>query len=154
MQSGKRHPALNHLAALIGAWEIEGAHQALPGEKITGKTTFEWLTGELFIIWRTHYDHPAIPDSIAILGCDETGDLRNPNGGCTMHYFDKRGVTRLYSVVAEQGEWRYWRDAPGFSQRYTGTFSSNGRTVEGVSELNRDGSTWERDMVVTLRKTS
>src|SRR5215208_4730262 len=95
MQPRTHHPALDHLAALVGEWETEATHQLLPGTVIHGRATFEWLEGGFFLIWRAHYDHPDIPDSIAILGCDDTGDLRNPSGGCSLHYFDQRGVTRL-----------------------------------------------------------
>jgi hypothetical protein len=147
-----RHPTLEHLGALVGAWETEATHQALPGAIIRGQATFEWLGEGTFIIWRAHYDHPDIPDSVAILGCDDTGDLRHPSGGCTLHYFDQRGVTRLYLLSAEDGVWRYWRDAPGFSQRFTGTLSADGQTIDGVAELCRDGVTWEHDLPITYRR--
>lgn len=146
------HPTLEHLAALVGAWESEATHQALPGTVIHGQATFEWLEGGKFLIWRARYDHPDIPDSIAILGCNEPDDLRNRSGGCTLHYFDQRGVTRLYHVNAEAGMWRYWRDSPGFSQRFTGTLSPDGSTIDGVVELCRDGSTWEQDIPITYKR--
>jgi hypothetical protein len=85
MQPLTRHLTLDHLAALVGEWETEATHQALPGTVIHGRATFEWLEGCSFLIWRAHYDHPDIPDCIAILGCDDEGDLRNPGGAarCT-----------------------------------------------------------------------
>jgi hypothetical protein len=137
---------------LAGKWEIEATHQAFPGDIIRGRATFEWLEGGLILIWRARYDHPDIPDIIAILSCDDTGDLRNPSGGCAMHYFDQRGVTRFYNLSAEPGVWRFWRDAPGFSQRFTGAFSSDGSIIDGLAELCRDGSTWERDLPITYRR--
>lgn len=105
-----------------------------------------------FLIWRAHYDHPDIPDSIAILGCDDAGDLRHPEGGCAHHYFDERGVTRLYRLSAAENVWRYWREAPGFSQRFIGTISANGQIIDGVVELYRDGVTWEWDLSITYRR--
>ena len=152
MQPRTRHPVLDHLAVLVGEWETEATHQALPGAVIHGRATFEWLGDGAFLIWRAHYDHPDIPDSIAIMGCDDTGDLRHPGGGCTLHYFDQRGVTRLYRLSAEAGVWRYWREAPEFSQRFTGTLSADGRTIDGVAELCRDGATWERDLPITYKR--
>jgi hypothetical protein len=137
---------------LAGKWEIEATHQAFPGDIIHGQATFEWLEGGLILIWRAHYDHPDIPDSIAVMSCDDSGDLRNPSGGCALHYFDQRGVTRLYNVSAEPGVWRFWRDAPGFSQRFTGAFGSDGSTIDGLAELCRDGATWERDLPITYRR--
>jgi hypothetical protein len=152
MQSRTRHPTLDHLAAMEGEWEIEATHRLMPGTVIRGRATFEWLEGGFFLIWRARYDHPDIPDSIAIVGCDDNGDLGNPDGGCSFHYFDQRGVTRRYILSAEAGVWRYWRDSPGFSQRYVGTFSPDGRTVEGVVELRTEDNTWEQDLPITYRR--
>jgi hypothetical protein len=154
MQPHPRDPVLDHLAPLEGEWEIEASHRLLPGEVIRGRATFEWLEGGPFLIWRAHYDHPDIPDSIAIMGCDDTGDLRNPGGGCSVHYFDVRGVTRLYSLSAEPGVWRYWRDTPGFSQRFTGRFSPDGSSIDGVVELSTDGATWEADLPIIYTRVS
>jgi hypothetical protein len=152
MTSGTRHPTLDHLAVLVGEWEIEATHRLMPGTVIRGRATFEWLEGGVFLIWRAHYDHPDIPDSIAILSCDDAGDLRNPNGGCAVHYFDERGVTRLYTLDAVPGVWRFWRDAPGFSQRFTGTFSADGNAIAGVSELCQDGTTWVEDLPIRYQR--
>jgi len=143
---------LGHLVALVGEWETESTHQDLPGAVIRGRATFAWLGEDTFLIWRAHYDHPDIPDSIAIMGCDDTGDLRHPGEGCALHYFDQRGVTRLYHLGAEIGVWWYWRETPGFSQRFTGTLSADGRMIDGVAELCRDGVTWERDLPITYRR--
>lgn len=154
MTARLRHPALDHVAPLVGEWEIEGTHRLMPGVVIRGRATFEWLAGEVVLIWRTRYDHPDIPDSIAIVSCDEEGDLRNPNGGCAVHYFDERGVTRLYTLDAEPGVWRFWRDAPGFAQRFTGRFSDDGNTITGMSELCQDGNTWMEDLPMTYRRVT
>jgi hypothetical protein len=63
---------------LIGRWETEGAHPMLPGEAIRGTSAFEWLDGQTFVIWRSHYDHPRIPNAITIIGVT--------NGRLSMHY--------------------------------------------------------------------
>jgi hypothetical protein len=132
---------------LIGRWETEGSHPMLPGEAIRGASTFEWLEGRQFVIWRSHYEHPEIPDAITIVGVTD-GQLR-------MHYFDSRGVYRVYSVSLDQTGWRYWRDAPApddLSQRFTGTFSDDGDTITGRGQLSRDGRTWEDDLELTYRR--
>jgi hypothetical protein len=154
MQPHAPHPTLDHLAALAGVWNIEATHQALPGDIIRGRATFEQLEGGFILIWSARYDHPDIPDSVAIMSCDDTGDLRNPSGDCSLHYFDQRGVTRLYNLSAEPGVWRFWRDSPGFSQRFTGRLTPDSRIIDGVAELCRDGTTWERDLVVTYKRVT
>jgi hypothetical protein len=110
-----------------------------------GRATFEWLDGRRFLIWRSHYDHPEIPDAIAITGVT--------NDQLSMHYFDFRGVYRVYSVSMSPGTWRFSLDAPGFSQRFTGTFSDDGNTITGRGQFSRDGASWEDDLALTYRKT-
>ena len=152
---GARHPALHHLDALAGAWETEATHPYLPNTVIRGRATFEWLAGGHFLIWRARYDHPDIPDSIAILGCGASGDTGasiDSDGDCVMHYFDSRGVSRVYRFSADEGVWRFWRDRPGFSQRYVCTIGADGNTMLGNGELSRDGSTWEQDLRITFRR--
>jgi hypothetical protein len=38
-----------------------------------------------------------------------------------------------------------WRDAPDFSQRFTGTFRSDGKTINVLGELSREGISWEHN---------
>jgi hypothetical protein len=132
----------------IGRWETKGAHPMLPGEAIRGTSTFEWLHGEQFVIWRSLYDHPQIPDAITIIGVTD--------GQLSMHYFDQRGVYRVYAVSLDRAAWRYWRDAPApdFSQRFTGTFSDDGTTITGRSQLSRDGSNWEDDLALDFQRVA
>src|ERR1700760_1071553 len=129
---------------LIGRWMVEGAHPLLPGDAIRGQVTFEWLAGRQFGIQRSHNDPPDIPDAIAIIG--ETG------GQLRMHYFDRRGVSRVYSVSLDGGQWRYWRDDPGFLQRFIGTFSADGNTITGQGDMCRDDAGWEPDLALTYHR--
>jgi hypothetical protein len=69
-----------------------------------------------------------------------------------MHYFDSRGVMRIYQLTFENGVWRWWRDHPGFSQRFTGTFEDSGRTIDGRGELQENGQPWKPDLQVTYRR--
>jgi len=160
MQQHTRNPLFDHLDVLAGAWETEATHPYLPNTVIRGRATFEWLEGKHFLIWRAHYDHPDIPDSIAILGCDDSdgaagaADTGNSGAGCAMHYFDSRGVSRVYRFSAEPGVWRFWRDWPGFSQRYVNTIGEDGSTITGNGELSRDGSTWEQDLRIAYKRVS
>jgi hypothetical protein len=132
----------------IGSWETEGAHPMLPCEAIRGTSTFEWLVSRQFVIWRSQNEHPKIPDAITIIGVTD--------GQLSMHYFDERGVYRVYAASLDQGTWRYWRDAPApdFSQRFTGTFSDDGNAITVRGELSQDGSTWETDLALDYRRVT
>ena len=68
-----------------------------------------------------------------------------------MHYFDERGVTRVYHVSMDGGAWRMWRDHPGFSQRLSGVFEDSGRTLRVSTELNQ-GEGWKPDLQMTYRR--
>ena len=69
-----------------------------------------------------------------------------------MLYFDERGVSRRYEVAVRDNVLKWWRNAPGFSQRFTCTLAADGRTMLGEGELSRDGSSWERDLALTYTR--
>ncbi len=154
MEQEARNPVLLYLEPLAGEWETEATHPCLPDAVIRGRTTFEWLEGGRFFIWRSHHDHPDIPDTIAILGCGNPEDDASSDweGGCLMHYFDSRGVSRMYGLDAQERVWRFWRDQPNFSQRAVCTVSTDGNTMIQDGELSRDGTTWEQDLRVAYRR--
>jgi hypothetical protein len=142
-----RSPELEPMNVLIGAWTTEATHPALEGT-ISGRASFEWLEGERFLIQRSQVDHPEVPDGIAIVGAVSEGP------GLSMYYFDSRGVHRIYRLSIGDGVLRIWRDAPGFAQRFTGTFGDDGNTLAGLWRLSRDGSTWDDDLEITFRRVA
>jgi hypothetical protein len=137
---------LEHLGDWIGEWESEATHPALPGT-MHGRITVEWLEGEKFLLHRTRTDHPDVPDSISVIGETEEGA-----DSLTMHYFDSRGVFRIYRFSADEGEVKIWRDHPGFRQRFTGRFGDDGNTFAGTWELNQHESGWNDDLEITYRR--
>ena len=70
----------------------------------------------------------------------------------TYHYFDTRGVERIYQMSLRDGVWKFWRDAPGFSQRFSGRFSADNSTITASIEMSRDGVHWEHDFDLTFTK--
>jgi hypothetical protein len=50
------------------------------------------------------------------------------------------------------GVWKLWRDAAGFSQRFEGMFSDDGKTISGRWEKSADGMQWEHDFDLTYTK--
>jgi hypothetical protein len=124
---------LDHLKAWVGEWETEATHPMLPDTVAPGRITVEWLEGEKFLLHHARNDHPDFPDSISVIGHTEEGADR-----LTMHYFDSRGVFRVYLLSAEKGELKIWRDHPGFRQCFSGRFSDDGNTFGGTCELNED----------------
>ena len=77
-----------------------------------------------------------------------------------MHYFDSRGVKRLFMTALEGSTWTIWRapgedwngpDGPGFNQRFIGEISADGNTITGRWErgLGDAGDAWEIDFPMT-----
>jgi hypothetical protein len=138
---------MNRLEPLIGEWSVEAS--IAPG--VAGHSVFEWALGGQFLIQRSDVPNSDIPDSISIIGLAPDGE------SYTQHYFDSRGVVRVYAMTFRDGAWTLLRDEPdftplSFSQRFTGTFSEDGNTVRGGWEMSRDGGDWELDFELTYTK--
>lgn len=140
------NPALEPFTGLVGKWKTVGTHPMVPGTIFHGHTSFSWLEGGAFLVMHSEIDEPEIPSGIAVFGSDDA------TGGCYMLYFDERGVSRKYDVTLRDATWKWWRNAPGFSQQFTGSIVDGGRTIIGKGKLSRDGHTWEGDLELTYTR--
>jgi len=111
-----------------------------PTIEIRGRSVFEWLDGGTFLVLRWSIEPDEFPNGIAILGPD------------AMHYFDSRGVARVYEMSLRDGVWKLYRPSPDWSQRFIGELGEDGRTIAGRWERCDDGSTWELDFHLTYTK--
>ena len=153
-------PTLEQLNRLVGSWTTEATHPAMPGVVVHGATTIEWLEGNRFLIYRARTDHPNFPDALAIIGHMESDRVDRASrevavgseSSLRMHYFDSRGVFRVYETSIADASWRIWRDAPGFSQRFTGRLTDGGDTIVGRWELRQDDVNWADDVAITYRR--
>lgn len=131
----------------------------MPGVIVHGTTVIEWLDGQRFLTQHARNDHPDFPDALWVMG-DMSHDRVGPKGALPtasaeslrLHYFDSRGVFRVFDTSIDQSVWKYWNEAPGFSQRFTGTFADNGNTIIGQCQLREDGEHWKDDLAITYRK--
>jgi len=148
------------LNRLVGNWITEATHPALPGAVVRGTASIEWLEGRRFLIFRSRNDHPDFPDAISIIGFTDVDRVGADAGGApaagesrlSMHYFDSRGVFRVFEVNLDAESWRMWRNAPGFSQRFTGTFTDNDNAIAGRWQLCRDDEHWDDDLQILYRR--
>ena len=145
-EAAKPNPSLGSLSVLVGTWNTVGTHPLVPGTTFHGRTSFAWIEGGAFLIMHSQIDEPAIPSGIAVFGSDDA------TGECSMLYFDERGVSRRYEVSLRDNVWKWWRNAPGFSQRFAGTIAADGRTIVSRGELSRDGARWEPDLELTYTR--
>jgi len=147
VEQTERNPALERLNALVGRWSLEAGPPGEPPWPGEAWATFEWLEGRTFLIQRWTVDLPEAPDGIAIIGAgDEPEAFRQ-------HYFDSRGVHRVYEMTLGDGVWKLWRDATEpFPQRFEGTFSEDGDTIAARWQKAEDGSNWDVDFDLTYRR--
>jgi hypothetical protein len=139
---------LEPFQALIGEWTIEMTHPMVEGRVVRGRTTYEWLEGGRFLIQRAATEHPHFPDSLCVIGVmEDENDL-------SMHYFDSRGVHRVYAIGFDGRELTLERDAPGFAQRVSAKLSEDGSALAGVWQLNEDDQGYRDDLAFTYRRAS
>jgi hypothetical protein len=145
--SEERPAALGLLDVLVGEWTQQVTGHGDP----TGTVTFAWTLGDRYLLQRSTLPAP-FPESTALIEHDEsTGDFRQ-------HYFDSRGVSRVYRMTLVGPEWTLLRTEADFSplafaQRFTGTLSDDGRAVDGRWEQSHDGGqTWELDFGLRLER--
>ena len=156
--TGSRAEALARLDVFIGEWVVEAR---FPSDSPTAPdpaedgpmahSWFEWVLDRQFLLQRTEIPVPEAPDSLSIVSADPR------TGAYTQHYYDSRGVVRLYAMTLTDGVWTLTRESPDFTpldfrQRFTGTFSQDGNTISGAWEKCLDGAKWEHDFALTYRR--
>ena len=140
------NPALNQFQKLVGDWKTSSTHPSLPGKIVNGRSSFNWIEGGAFLVWHSEMNEEQFPNGIAIFGSDDA------TGEWFMLYFDERKVSRKYEVSCQNNVLTWWRNAPGFSQRYTWTFTDSDDTIIGKGELSKNGTTWEGDLDQTFTR--
>jgi hypothetical protein len=145
---------VDRLAVLIGEWSMEARFMDISPADTAARAVFEWMPGQRFVIQRWEIPVPEAPDGIAVIGPDPEVD-----DNYLQHYFDSRGVARVYKMSLSDGIWKLWRDSPdfsplNFSQRFEGTFSDDAKTISGAWEISHDADAWEHDFDLTYHKVS
>ena len=136
---------------LIGEWHGEG-EMPEPRMRLTVEASIERL-GK-FVVFRAMGEPAELPDSISIIGWAPEDEPQ------PMHYFDDRGVKRLFLTEVEGSTWKIWRapgedwngpDGPGFNQRFVGEISADGDTIQARWERGAGdaGDEWELDFPMT-----
>jgi hypothetical protein len=143
---------LKQFDRLVGEWHVEGEIPIEPPMKVSGESKIDRLGA--FIVFRSVAEPADVPDSLSIIGGAPDNEPQ------PMHYFDSRGVKRLFMTAIEGSTWRIWRapgedwngpDGPGFNQRFIGEISPDGRTIDARWErgMGDAGDEWELDFPIT-----
>ncbi len=158
MDQATRKAALERLNVFIGEWRMEAsfplaAPASIAGRVVVGRALFEWELGGQFLTQYEEFPDPDVPDSSAIIGFDPDSQAY------TQHYFDSRGVARVYAMTLSEGVWTLLRERPDFtpldfSQRFTGTFSDDDKTIASHWESRSDASSWKPAFDLTYTKAT
>ena len=133
---------------LIGEWHGQGEMPIDPPVTIVVDAKVERL-GD-FVVMSSKGEPAEVPATLSIIGGAPDGEPQ------PMHYFDSRGVKRMFVMALEGSTWKIWRDpsedwngpdGPGFNQRFIGEISADGKTIEGRWErgMGAAGDQWELD---------
>jgi hypothetical protein len=139
------------LEPLVGEWEVQATFPGAEPTGFGGWATFEWILDGAFLAERSGADHPAAPDGYCVYAPE--GD------GFRQHYFDSRGVIRLYAMTFREGQWTLLREAADFTpldfeQRYVGRFEDGGNTIRRQWEIKEPGEDWRMDFELIYRRRS
>jgi hypothetical protein len=112
--------------------------------KPEARASFEWALDGAFLLQRSEVDHPDAPNGLTVIAPKSDGD------GYTQHYFDSRGVVRLYDMTFDGKVWTLTREKADFTplefeQRYVGTFDDDGSAIRGEWQIKHPGEDWKRD---------
>jgi hypothetical protein len=148
-----RDERLRRLDVFVGEWRLDAPAFPLPPELAgDARTTFEWVLDGAFLIQRSSVPLAEAPDGLCVVGLD-AGD------GYTQHYFDSRGIARIYRMTFDGHSWTLERDAADFTpldfhQRWLAAVSDDGATIEGRWESSPDGAAWTLDFELTYQQLS
>ena len=130
---------MSALDRLLGTWEFT-MHHSETSESVTGRQRYERVLDGAFVLQRWTYDHPDFPDAMALLSDDQ------------YHYFDVRGITRVFELEVDDAGWSMIRLDKEFSQRHTARFRGPD-AMESTGEVSHDnGATWRPDFNMTHRR--
>ncbi len=136
------NPSLKPLEVLIGNWDMEIFNASfLPdmSSKVRGKASFEWTKEGAYLQIYQGDKVAGTPLASWLISRDES------KKEFTIFYYDDRNVSRIYQMSFDNRIWEIWRKAPGFSQRFKGTVSKDGKSITASWENSTNGRVWKHD---------
>ena len=143
-----RHADHAVLDVFVGEWTVQAGLPDIPA----GRVLFEWALDRTFLLQRSDIPRSPFPSSLAVIAPGATAD------SFTQHYFDSRGVVRVYRMILRERTWTLLRTEPDFTpldfaQRFRGTVAADGNSIDGRWETSPDGESWELDFTLTYTRT-
>jgi hypothetical protein len=130
---------MSTLDRLLGSWEFTMQHSAM-SEPVTGRQRYERVLDGAFVLQHWTYDHPDFPDAMALLSEER------------YHYFDVRGIVRIFDLEVDDSGWSMTRLDEDFSQHSAARFRGPD-VMEVTGEISRDtGTTWQPDFTMICHR--
>ena len=129
------------LEPLVGTWDIQAFDTP-------GRMTIEPDLDGTVLVQRSEVEHPAAPTAMSVISAAGA-----PEGQWLQHYFDSRGVCRVYAMTFDGTTWTLVRETHDFSdlrfdQRFVGTLSEDGSRIDGHWDMRHPGGDWEPDFAL------
>ena len=140
-------PSAGHrsLDVWLGEWNTQGQQYegpVGPAAKITATDTFEWATGEFFMV---HRFEGKVGDSDA--SCIEIIGYDSEIKSYPTHTYYNTGLTNDWQSHESDGTWTLTGDwdmaGKKAKARCTTLFSHDGNTMTGKWEMSIEGGTWQ-----------
>lgn len=131
--------AIEALDQLLGTWEFT-MHHADVSKPIYGRHVYERVLDGAFVLHRCVYDRSDFPDAMALMT------------DTTYHYFDVRGITRIFKVEFKDHGWSTINVEKEFSQRTVARFKSREQVEVNGKRSHDNGVTWQPDYTMTSRR--
>jgi hypothetical protein len=132
---------MSALDRLLGTWEVTMHHSAM-SEPVTGRQRYERVLEGSFVLQQWTYDHPDFPNAMALLSEDR------------YHYFDVRGITRVFDFEVDDAGWSMIHLDEVFSQRQTARFRGPDVMVSTGEKSHDKGITWQHDFTMTYQRVT
>jgi len=150
MADAEHKAALQRLEILVGEWGIETSLELDPALG-PARMTIEWTLDGAFLLQRSEVPMAAAPDTLSVIAADPD------SGAYTQHYFDSRGVVRIYEMELSDERWTLERTRADFSelpfaQRYEGRFEGGGNRIVGQWMKADAGTNWETDFELSYTR--
>ncbi|WP_161883214.1 hypothetical protein [Deinococcus alpinitundrae] len=115
-------------------------HHTSRTEPISGQLRYERVLGGAFVMQHWSDDHPDFPDALSLLSETQS------------HYFDVRGIVRMFDLRLDDAGWTMVHLDQDFSQRFETRFEG-ADALQGTGEASSDGGiTWRPDFTITSRR--
>jgi hypothetical protein len=128
------------LDQLLGTWDLTMDHDSVDAS-VSGCQIYERVLDGAYVRLDWTYEHPDFPNALALLSED------------AMHYFDVRGITRVFEVDWDDSGWTMVHLDPVFSQRFTSRVEGPELVITEGEYSEDEGATWLHDFRLTLRRT-